>query len=166
MRSVLSVRSLLFALVLLAISAASSAQAGIAVSIRIAPPDLPVYEQPICPEEGYIWTPGYWAYGDEDYFWVPGTWVQPPRVGVLWTPGYWAWGDSDYYWVPGAWVQPPSVGVALTNVPVTSPSLTGFGVSGALSLLCPAMTATGLSDSIVSSAAIHSFRPSAFDSPK
>jgi hypothetical protein len=96
MRLILSIRSLLLALVLLAISAASSAQVGIAISIRIAPPELPVYEQPICPEDGYIWTPGYWAYGDEDYYWVPGTWVMAPEVGYLWTPGYWG-GDGDYY---------------------------------------------------------------------
>jgi len=96
MRFILSVRSLLFALVLLAISAASSAQIGVGISIRIAPPELPVYEQPVCPEDGYIWTPGYWAYGDEDYYWVPGTWVAAPEVGYLWTPGYWG-GDGDAY---------------------------------------------------------------------
>jgi hypothetical protein len=54
MRFILSIRSLLFALVLLAISAASSAQVSIGVSIRIAPPELPVYEQPVVPEDGYI----------------------------------------------------------------------------------------------------------------
>jgi hypothetical protein len=96
MRFVLSVRSLLFALVLLAISAASSAQIGIGISIRIAPPELPVYDQPFSPGDNYIWTPGYWAYGDEDYYWVPGTWVMAPEVGYLWTPGYWG-GDGDGY---------------------------------------------------------------------
>src|SRR5271165_2994273 len=43
------------------------------------------------PGEGYIWTPGYWAY-DYDYndnYWVPGTWVLAPQVGYLWTPPYW-----------------------------------------------------------------------------
>jgi hypothetical protein len=103
MRFILSIRSLLFALVLLAISAASSAQVGIAVSIRIAPPELPVYEQPICPEDGYIWTPGYWAYGDEDYYWVPGTWVMAPEVGYLWTPGYWGGDGDDYIFHEGYW---------------------------------------------------------------
>ncbi len=43
-----------------------------------APPPLPEYEQPPCPDDGYLWTPGYWAYGGGGYFWVPGTWVQPP----------------------------------------------------------------------------------------
>lgn len=103
MRLIFSIRSLLFALVLLAISAASSAQVGIVVSIRIAPPELPVYEQPICPEDGYIWTPGYWAYGDEDYYWVPGTWVMAPEVGYLWTPGYWGGDGDDYIFHEGYW---------------------------------------------------------------
>jgi hypothetical protein len=103
MRFMLSIRSLFFALVLLAISAASSAQVGILVSIRIAPPELPVYEQPICPEDGYIWTPGYWAYGNDDYFWVPGTWVMAPEVGYLWTPGYWGGDGDDYVFHEGYW---------------------------------------------------------------
>jgi hypothetical protein len=103
MRFVLSIRSLFFALILLAISAASSAQIGIGISIRIAPPELPIYEQPICPEDGYIWTPGYWAYGDEDYYWVPGTWVMAPEVGYLWTPGYWGGDRDDYVFHEGYW---------------------------------------------------------------
>ncbi len=54
--------------------------------ITVAPPELPVYEQPAIPEPGYIWTPGYWAYSRDGYYWVPGTWVEPPSVGLLWTP--------------------------------------------------------------------------------
>jgi hypothetical protein len=78
-------------------------QAGIAVSITIAPPVFPVYVQPPCPQEGYLWTPGYWAWGVEDYYWVPGVWVAPPRVGVLWTPGYWGFGNGIYAWHAGYW---------------------------------------------------------------
>jgi hypothetical protein len=103
MRFLLSIRSLLFALVLLAISAASSAQISVGVSIRIAPPELPVYDQPISPGDDYIWTPGYWAYGDEDYYWVPGTWVQAPEVGYLWTPGYWGGDGDNYIFHEGYW---------------------------------------------------------------
>ncbi|HLK04512.1 MAG TPA: hypothetical protein VKT53_08740 [Candidatus Acidoferrum sp.] len=103
MRLILSVRAFLFALVLLAISAASSAQIGISVSVRFAPPELPVYEQPICPDDGYIWTPGYWAYGDDDYYWVPGTWVMAPEIGYLWTPGYWSGDGDDYLFHEGYW---------------------------------------------------------------
>jgi len=71
--------------------------------ITIAPPELPVYEQPPLPGPGYIWTPGYWAYGAEGYYWVPGTWVLPPAVGVLWTPGYWGWRNGLYVWNAGYW---------------------------------------------------------------
>jgi hypothetical protein len=99
----LTIRSLLFTLGLFALSTASSAQIGIEVSIRIAPPELPVYEQPVCPEDGYIWTPGYWAYGDGDYYWVPGTWVMAPEVGYLWTPGYWGDDGDAYFFHEGYW---------------------------------------------------------------
>jgi hypothetical protein len=95
--------SLFLTLGILAMPAAASAQVRVGVSITIAPPELPVYDQPICPGDGYIWTPGYWAYGDDDYYWVPGTWVLAPEVGFLWTPGYWGWGDGGYIFYEGYW---------------------------------------------------------------
>src|SRR5215467_14111909 len=76
--------SLLLGIGLLAIPVQSMAQVAVDISVRIGPPLLPVYEQPICPEPDYIWVPGYWAYGPDGYFWVPGTWVEPPEVGLLW----------------------------------------------------------------------------------
>jgi hypothetical protein len=79
------------------------AEAQVAVSITVAPPPLPVYEQPEIPAPGYIWTPGYWSYGPEGYFWVPGTWVEPPVVGLLWTPGYWGWSEGLFVWNAGYW---------------------------------------------------------------
>ena len=95
------VRFAWLALLILIIPASSFA--GVLISVNIAPPALPVYEQPACPGDGYIWTPGYWAYGPEGYYWVPGTWAMPPTVGVLWTPGYWGWGDGVYMWHAGYW---------------------------------------------------------------
>jgi hypothetical protein len=67
------------------------------------PPPLPQYEQPPCPVEGYLWTPGYWAWGGGGYYWVPGTWVAPPQVGLLWTPGYWAFVGGVYTFHAGYW---------------------------------------------------------------
>jgi hypothetical protein len=98
-----SIRSSLFALALLAISAAAFAQ--ISISVSFAPPELPVYEQPLLPGDGYIWTPGYWAYaGDDDgYYWVPGTWVMAPEPGLLWTPAYWGWSGNGYAFYQGYW---------------------------------------------------------------
>ena len=95
--------SLLFTLIMLLVSVASFAQVGI--SITIAPPALPVYEQPLCPGEGYLWAPGYWAYDYDygDYYWVPGTWVLAPEVGLLWTPPYWGWGGNAFIFHAGYW---------------------------------------------------------------
>ena len=73
------------------------------VQAREAPPPLPDYEQPPCPEDGYLWTPGYWGWTGGGYYWVPGTWVQPPRVGVLWTPGYWGFAGGIYAFHAGYW---------------------------------------------------------------
>ena len=100
-------RWLVLAMLLAVFSAASStvsfAEVAIGISVRIGPPALPVYAQPICPGPGYIWTPGYWAWNDvEGYYWVPGTWVLAP-VGMLWTPGYWGWGGGVYVWHSGYW---------------------------------------------------------------
>jgi hypothetical protein len=98
----------LLAFLILAIPAASFAQIGVAITI--GPPALPVYQQPICPGDGYLWTPGYWAWDDtvSDYYWVPGTWVQAPEVGFLWTPGYWGWREGGFFWNEGFWG--PTVG--------------------------------------------------------
>ncbi len=91
------------ALAILAIPATTSAQIAVGISVHIGPPALPVYAQPICPGAGYLWTPGYWAYGPDGYFWVPGTWVMAPTPGLLWTPGYWGWGSGVYAWHGGYW---------------------------------------------------------------
>ncbi|MGB9431623.1 MAG: hypothetical protein WBQ89_05225 [Candidatus Acidiferrum sp.] len=48
--------------ILARLRASPAAQVGVAVSISIGPPVLPVYSQPPCPSAGYIWEPGYWAY--------------------------------------------------------------------------------------------------------
>jgi hypothetical protein len=103
MHNISRIRSIVFALVVLAMSAAAFAQIGI--SISFAPPELPVYEQPLCPAPGYLWTPGYWAYGDDfdDYYWVPGTWVMAPEPGLLWTPAYWGWSNGGYVFNEGYW---------------------------------------------------------------
>jgi len=95
-------RFALFAALLVAIPA--TAHAAFMVSVAIAPPILPVYVQPMCPGDGYIWVPGYWAYDDADgYYWVPGTWVLAPYTGALWTPGYWGFDEGFYRWHAGYW---------------------------------------------------------------
>ena len=98
-----SVRWLVFAVMMLSLSATSFAQIAVGVSVRVAPPALPVYTQPICPGPDHMWTPGYWAWNDDaGYYWVPGTRVVAP-AGLLWTPGYWGWSDGVYAWRGGYW---------------------------------------------------------------
>jgi len=67
------------------------------------PPPLPEYDQPPCPGDGYIWTPGYWDYASTGYYWVPGVWVQAPYEGALWTPGYWGYSHGHYAFFNGYW---------------------------------------------------------------
>src|SRR5580704_1516833 len=81
----------------------SGDEANVEVKVHVVPPELPVYVQPPCPTEGFLWTPGYWAWAPAGYYWVPGTWVMPPSAGVLWTPGYWGWANGAYLWHAGYW---------------------------------------------------------------
>jgi uncharacterized membrane protein YgcG len=81
----------------------AAANARVFVSVGFAPPAIPVYVQPVAPAYGYIWTPGYWAYGPNGYYWVDGAWVEPPYEGALWTPGYWGYSGGVYVWSPGYW---------------------------------------------------------------
>ena len=84
----------------------SAAQFSISAGITVlsAPPMMPDYTQPDCPVDGYLWSPGYWAYDAVDgYYWVPGAWVNPPMPGDYWTPGYWAYENGFYGWNAGYW---------------------------------------------------------------
>lgn len=95
------------AVVALMTTATATAQVSVGVSVQatIAPPALPVYVQPPCPVDGYIWEPGYWAWdADEgDYYWVPGVWVAPPSFGLYWTPCYWGYDGGVYVFHTGYW---------------------------------------------------------------
>ncbi len=62
---------------LLLVIPTAQAHAGVFISVGFAPPVLPVYVQPPLPAPGYIWTPGYWAYGDAGYYWVPACGCSP-----------------------------------------------------------------------------------------
>jgi hypothetical protein len=94
-----------FALSLLAVPLASQAQeADYDGVVANAPPPIPDAAQPPSPGDGYMWTPGYWAFDPANgYYWVAGNWVMPPAVGVYWTPGYWGWGGRGYFWHAGYW---------------------------------------------------------------
>ncbi|QNI36900.1 YXWGXW repeat-containing protein [Edaphobacter albus] len=106
MLSLKKVRTILLATAVaisLPTAAMASVNIGIGISVNTPPPVLPVYTQPMCPGAGYIWTPGYWAWGPEGYYWVPGVWVMAPAPGMLWTPGYWGWSGGAYIFHAGYW---------------------------------------------------------------
>ena len=90
-------------LVVLRCRSASFAQIGVAITF--GPPPIPVYDQPLCPGDGYLWTPGYWAYDYDfnDYYWVPGTWIWRRRSAFF---GLRDGGDGKvgfYWWDDGYW---------------------------------------------------------------
>ncbi len=97
----------LVALPVAAVSAREASAQQVEVSANYgAPPPIPEYDQPPAPGDGYIWTPGYWAWDNSanDYYWVDGAWVPPPYQGALWTPGWWGPGyDNGYFWNAGYW---------------------------------------------------------------
>ena len=97
------IRTLLYTTLLLILSTGALAQ--VRITVAFAPPPIPVYAQPLCPAEGYIWVPGYWAWDADmdDYYWVPGTWVLAPEVGFLWTPPWWGWEDGFFVFHEGFW---------------------------------------------------------------
>jgi hypothetical protein len=95
-------RTMLLALIAIAFIKPISAQIG--VTVAFDPPALPIYDQPVCPGDGFLWTPGYWAYDPDDgYYWVPGTWVEAPEPGFLWTPGWWGWESGGFLFHEGYW---------------------------------------------------------------
>ena len=78
-------------------------QVGEVLEAPEAPPPLPAYDVPPCPEPDALWTPGYWHWGRAGYYWVPGVWLMPPAPGLLWTPGYWEFVGSVYRFHAGYW---------------------------------------------------------------
>ncbi len=101
-----SVRCMFLAALFLAIlPTAGMAQSDDDVSTDEAPPPLAVYDLPPYPGEGYLWTPGYWAWSDDDqdFYWVPGTWVLAPQPEFYWTPGYWGVAGGVFLWHGGYW---------------------------------------------------------------
>src|SRR6201986_2765371 len=109
MKNILATILVVTALSVVVHPASAQFTVSVGVNIRTAPPPLPVYSQPPCPVDGYLWTPGYWAYDNVDgYYWVPGVWVAPPNPGLYWTPAYWGYTGGRYGFHAGYWG--PSVG--------------------------------------------------------
>src|SRR5271168_3718377 len=116
MRNLFGIRSVLFSVLLLAMSATAFGQIGF--SITIAPPVLPVYEQPICPADGYLWTPGYWGYGGNAYAFHEGYWGQTVGFygGINYGFGYGGNGYEGGRWDNGHFAYNTSVNRVNTTI--------------------------------------------------
>jgi hypothetical protein len=68
-----------------------------------APPDS-VDNGPAAPapDDGSIYSPGYWVYQASGYVWRPGFW-QAGRPGLVWVPAHYVWTPSGCVFVAGYW---------------------------------------------------------------
>src|SRR5580658_7936939 len=111
--------SVLPALLLLTLPVMSMAQVGINISVNLAPPELPVYEQPPIPAVGYLWTPGYWGSNGGAFVWNEGYWGTQMGFygGVNYGYGYGGVGFEGGYWQGGQLFYNRSVvNVGTTNI--------------------------------------------------
>lgn len=82
---------------------ATPAQAGVHVGIyaNVAPP--PLRAEPVPPpRRGYVWVPGYWAWGHSRYNWQRGHWVRERR-GYHYTPARWERDGNRWRYYDGRW---------------------------------------------------------------
>ena len=102
MRIVRLICGLVIAVGLITIPVYSREQVVVGVSVRIGPPPLPVYVQPVCPEPGYIWASGYWRWEGGQHVWVPGHW-EHPHPHMRWVPHHWVHERGGWFLVEGHW---------------------------------------------------------------
>src|SRR6266478_3657088 len=100
MRRLFSTRVLFLTLLVFLVPVASRGQVSVGVSVRVGPPPLPVYEQPPCPVEGYLWTPGYWGWNEGVYVFHAGYWG--PHIGFYGGVNY-GFGYGGVGFVGGEW---------------------------------------------------------------
>src|SRR3974390_2614542 len=102
------------------------ASAAVVVSLAIGPPALPVYAPPPMPAAGYIWAPGYWAWGWAGgvYAWHAGYWG--PHVGfyggINYGFGYSGVGYHGGYWMGARFISNTTV---INEAPVNRISFNG-----------------------------------------
>ncbi|WYX22962.1 YXWGXW repeat-containing protein [Achromobacter xylosoxidans] len=77
-----------------ALSVPDVAQAGVAISIDVAPPPPRVEVLPP-PRVGYVWAPGHWEWVGGRHAWIGGVWM-PARPGYVYhgpvAPAAWTLG--------------------------------------------------------------------------
>lgn len=75
----------------------------IQVYIGSAPPPIRYERRPPPPNQGFVWTDGYWGTRDGGYVWVPGRWQQPPYAGAYWSHPHYDHYDRGWRMHEGHW---------------------------------------------------------------
>jgi WXXGXW repeat (2 copies) len=79
----------------------TTARAGVAVDIDIAPPAPRVIVAPP-PRVGFVWAPGYWFWNGHAHVWHDGYWVHE-RPGYHWVADSWVARGPHYHYQRGHW---------------------------------------------------------------
>src|SRR6185503_19365206 len=78
-----------------------SVAASIDVQVYTAPP-APRYEPVPAPRQGYLWSPGYWAWEGNHHVWTPGHWERA-RPGYAYSSPRWVQRDGRWHYQPSRW---------------------------------------------------------------
>jgi len=84
-----------------ALSVPGVAQAGVAISIDVAPPPPRVEVVPP-PRVGYVWAPGHWEWVGGRHAWVGGVWL-PARRGYVYHGPEWRQRQGHWVYYEGRW---------------------------------------------------------------
>jgi hypothetical protein len=90
---------------LIALIAGSTAYAGAHVFLQIGPPAPVAVVAPVPPlaPYGYVWQPGYYAWGGAAYRWVPGVWARTPFARAAWVSPRWMYERRGWFFARGYW---------------------------------------------------------------
>lgn len=84
-------------------SAPAEARPAVTIYATTAPPPLRVERMPPA-RRGYVWAPGYWAWGHHRYAWQPGHWVRA-RHGYHYRPARWERYNNRWRYYGGNWAR-------------------------------------------------------------
>lgn len=77
------------------------AQAGVVISIDVAPPPPRVEVVPP-PRVGYVWAPGHWEWVGGRHAWIEGAWL-PARPGYVYHGPEWRQRHGHWVYYEGRW---------------------------------------------------------------
>jgi hypothetical protein len=67
------------------------------------PTEVVVESQTISPGVGFVWVPGFYAWGGGRWVWTHGYWGHPARPGVVWVGPHYVFRGGRHIWIRGGW---------------------------------------------------------------